>query len=319
MPLSNRIQSIIKFTITALAIAFIAWKISQFDDFGQAWELFKIQLSESPIYLLLLVLLGLPLHWLLEIIKWRLLILKCHPLSFKDASIAVISGLTMAIFTPNRIGEIVSRVFILPKNKRDQGVALSGVNTMSLLIVTQIFGLLGLALYLSQPSAKDNYILVQKEWIIGLAAVICTVLIVAYFNLNWLKKLVTLTRLDVKFPGINQAFSILSTTDKLKNLAWSAAKYLTYSLQFSFLLKFMGVNNNIFYLLSCIMAIYLILTYLPVITIGEAGVKGSITLLFLGQGAETEIAIILAAFIIWTLNLAIPAITGGLLLKKIRF
>ncbi len=319
MTLSARIQNFLKIGIAILAISFIAWKINQFENLEQTWNIFRTQLKQSNPMWLAFVLIGIPLHWIFEIIRWRRLILKTTYLTFGQAAIAVISGLTMAIFTPNRIGEIFTRVFVLPKNKRAEAVALTGINTFSLLIIIQFFGILGLAVYLNHPENGDIIPFLQKPIVPYVAMIISVILLVAYFNLNWIKYLSRILKIQSRYPGFTDVFSKLKLIDKIENLFWSAAKYMTYTLQYYFLLKYMGLDGSAGFLLPAIMAIYLIMNYLPVITIGEVGVKGSITLLMLEQGPESSIGILATALAIWILNLAIPAVIGSILLKKIRF
>ena len=52
------------------------------------------------------------LNWLVEALKWRYMISKIENISIMTAYRAVLTGITVSTFTPNRIGEYGGRVFV---------------------------------------------------------------------------------------------------------------------------------------------------------------------------------------------------------------
>lgn len=291
----------------------------QFEDLGAAWMLFKNQIGQEPSFWLVLTVAGLPLNFYIETIKWNGLIRKITPLSLAQASRAVFSGLTMAMLTPNRVGEIVSRAFVLPPDKRAEGIALSGVNSLAQMLITQTLGMAGMALiymYLPEHNPFKNTL---SLWVILISGVLCILLAFGFFNLSWLSSLLKWFRLDKKLSAITIAIQGLDLKAKWKLLALSLAKYLTFCLQFYFLIHYFGVDLNLVLGLSCIMTIFLLLNFLPVITIGEAGIRGSISLLVFGAFSDAEMGILVGSLALWILNVAFPAIIGSFLLRKIKF
>lgn len=264
-------------------------------------------------------LLGMPLNFFFEIFKWNLLIRLCYPLSFKKASRGVFSGLTMAMLTPNRIGEVFSRVFVLPPDLRQKGIAYSGVNSLSQMIIVQIFGIIGIGLLLTTTSYGNTNAHPLTPWIVTISAISGILLILVFMNLNWINWVIRLVKLNKKLPGLGQAFNSLRNRDKWMSLLFSSAKYLTFNLQFYFLLRYFGVDISPEIAFPAIMTIYLLLNFIPVIAIGEAGVRGSVTLLILGLFSNAELGILVASLGLWILNVAIPALAGGILLRKIKF
>ncbi|MEA1877437.1 MAG: lysylphosphatidylglycerol synthase domain-containing protein [Bacteroidota bacterium] len=309
----------IKLTITLLAFGFIAWKLIQFDKLPQAWELFSLQLRKSPLIWVLAALAGMPLNFFFEITKWNLLIRKIHHLSFPMASRAVFSGLTMAMLTPNRIGEIFSRVFVLPPDKRIEGIGYSGINSLAQIVIVQLCGLVGMGVLLLHLPFKDNASHPLTYWVILVSIVISIILILIFMNLNWLSRIILLTRLDKKLPGLGKAFESLSKRDKWLALGLSAAKYVTFSLQLFFLLRYFGVDVAAGIGIPSIMTIFLLLNFLPVIAIGEAGIRGSVTLLILGLFSDADLGILAASLVLWMLNVALPALAGSFLMRDIKF
>ena len=302
-----------------MAFGFIAWKLIQFDNLTQAWELFSQQLKSSPFVWMIAAFTGMLLNFFLEITKWRLLINKTYPLSFQMATRAVLSGLTMAMLTPNRIGEIFSRVFVLPQNKRTEGIGYSGINSLALMVIVQLFGLIGMGMLLLHLPYSDNTTHPLTYWVISVSIVISIFLVLLFMNLNWINKFIHFIRLDKKLPGLSLAFKSLNKRDKWLALGLSTAKYFTFSLQFYLLLRYFGVDVAIEIGLPSIMTIFLLMNFLPVIAIGEAGVRGSVTLLILGLFSDADLGILAASFVLWMLNVALPALTGSFLMRNIKF
>jgi hypothetical protein len=61
-------------------------------------------------------------NWALETIKWKYLISSVLPnIKFSESLKSVLAGVTLGVFSPNRTGEVLGRVFSLPFPKRFPG------------------------------------------------------------------------------------------------------------------------------------------------------------------------------------------------------
>lgn len=319
LQINKTIQFAAKLLIAGLALFYIIFKFVQDDNLPEAFELFKHQIQNAPAWLLIPILIGIPLNWFFEILKWKLLVEKTAPLTFKQATAGVISGLTMAMLTPNRVGEAFTRVFILPREKRPEGIAYSGINILAQAIVVQVLGIAGLLLLVFVFSIQGGSLDFISSWMYVLGAAIPIVLITALFNTRWISWILQIIRIEKKFPGISTAMASLKVSDKMKTLSLSTLKYLTHSMQFFLLLIYFGLDWDYLPLFAAIMTFYLFLNLIPVIAIGEPGVRGSVALLILSQNSSNDLGILSAALLLWVINIAIPAIIGSILLKKIRF
>lgn len=319
MPLSKPIQNLIKIGIALLAVGFIIWKILRFDNLPEAFSLFVNQTRTAPIWLLAPVVIGLPLTWYTEILKWKLLIDKACPLPFREAATGVLTGLSMSLLTPNRVGELFTRVFVLPRDKRPEGIALSGINGLAQLSVILTFGLLGLWIYVHRSETGTSELPFLSTGLLVAAIALSGVFILAFFYTPWISWLLRLLRLEHRYPGIRQAIRSLSLAEKTRTWFLSLLKYTIHSAQFLFLLNYFGMQADPVYILSGILTIYLLLNFIPVISIGEAGVRGSVTLLIIGQNSPEDLGILAAALTLWILNIGIPALIGSYLMKKIKF
>ncbi len=225
----------------------------------------------------------------------------------------------MAMLTPNRIGEIFSRVFVLPKNKRAEGIGYSGINSLAQMLIAQLMGLVGMGVLLIYLPHINNSNHPLTYWVISASIIISILLILIFMNLNWINRIIRMIRLEKKFPGLSRAFESLNSHDKWLALTLSTAKYITYTLQFFFLLRYFGVEISAGIAMPAIMTIFLLLNFLPVIAIGEAGIRGSVTLLVLGIFSDAELGILVASLALWILNVALPALAGSLLMRNVKF
>ena len=95
---------------------FIANQLFLKNDFKEQLNFFLLNFKSENFYLFLLALLLMPINWLLETVKWRLLIKSKEP--FIHLLKSVIAGVTLGFVTPGRAGEFVGRVmFVAEKNK----------------------------------------------------------------------------------------------------------------------------------------------------------------------------------------------------------
>ena len=79
--------------------------------------IFKIPLNQWFVLLLLMI-----SNFLIESIKWRLVVSSNNSISILKAVKGVLVGQTFAFFTPNRIGEYAGRTLYLEEGKKLMGV-----------------------------------------------------------------------------------------------------------------------------------------------------------------------------------------------------
>ena len=80
--------------------------------------IFKIPLNQWFVLLLLMI-----SNFLIESIKWRLVVSSNNSISILKAVKGVLVGQTFAFFTPNRIGEYAGRTLYLEEGKKLMGVS----------------------------------------------------------------------------------------------------------------------------------------------------------------------------------------------------
>ena len=149
---------LLKITIVVFALYFLYQQLTS----KKAIEGFDIAFIKQTILenqsLVVLVFLMMFFNWLVEAIKWKFLIAKIEKVSMLTSLRAVFSGITVSVFTPNRIGEYGGRVFCLEKADRMQGVLITVLGSMAQLLTTIFFGSMGI-LFLNNyiPELQELY------------------------------------------------------------------------------------------------------------------------------------------------------------------
>jgi hypothetical protein len=95
-------------------------------------------------------------------------------------------------------------------------------------------------------------------------------------------------------------------------------RYLIFSAQFILLL--LGLNElSIIEAFARINLIYLFSTLIPTLALAELGLRESLSLVFLENMGLSDVEIFSAAFLLWVINLMLPAFYGHFtLLQKPR-
>ncbi|WP_410492557.1 lysylphosphatidylglycerol synthase transmembrane domain-containing protein [Chitinophaga sp. YR573] len=272
---------------------------------------------------LAVVLIGMLLNWGLEARKWQMLVQPLQKISFLRAFSAVLSGVSFSINTPNRIGEYGGRVLYLKNNRSKlKAIAATMVGSLSQLIVTIIFGLIGLMYYISKFAlVKGDSHFAPGFWekiLLGVLTVICVLIILLYFRLQ------IIVAIFEKIPFLRKARVFIqiivrySAGDLERLLLLSACRYMVFSAQYLILLDSLGVEMHWWqgFLMNAV--IYLVMAIVPTIAIAELGLRGKVSLYFMGLLSANSPAIIAATVGIWCINLLLPAILGSVLLLGIK-
>ncbi len=306
---------VISIILILLSYGFIIYKIANFKELD---ELTFPSYFNSSIDLLifLIVVLLMILNWGIETIKWKILIDKIQLFSFADAIKAVFAGVTIGIFTPNRVGEIGGRILFLDKGKRTFGVLATGIGSFAQFITTITTGIFGFVLFLLLfPDNNTINSIFNKISAIGLLLVLL-ILIWIYFNIKIIKPIL------LKIPFFKtrtDQLEYLSETkfiSLLKVLLLSFARYFVFITQFFLLLIFFDIHLTLIQAYISISLIYLFATLVPTTTLIELGIRGSLAIFFIGMFSDNILGIILSTTFLWFINLAIPSIIGSVFFVK---
>lgn len=286
--------------------------------------------STSQLVMLILAILLMPFNLLLEAKKWHLLISPIEKVKLNQSFTAVLTGISVSMFLPNRVGDYLGRVFILQKGSHIKGVLVTIIGSLAQVITTAVIGCIAVLFYLPIFYGVESSL---HAWLfIGFVfaiLIMLTGILVLYFNVGLLNLVIaTLFRKQKEqLMRYAEVFSYYSRLQLLRVLLLSVGRYFVFSFQFILLLWFFEIPLSYLtaFLLAAIM--YLLITLIPTIALTELGVRGSVSVYlfgtwltkFGGYSATTEINVFLASTAVWFINLAIPALLGVLFVYRLKF
>ena len=273
-------------------------------------------------FIILIVLIMMFLNWILEALKWQFLINKIESISLLKSVRAVFSGITVSAFTPNRIGEYGGRVFCLDTADRIQAVLITVIGSMAQLLTTVLFGFVGILFlpkYLPEFSELLSSINLSFSVLALLILLINSLLVFLFLNTHVLSKVLSKIKFLSRFEKYTTVFSFYTTTELAKVLLFSVARYIIFTAQFFILLLVFGVEISYSDSIVLIMTMLFVISIIPTIAITEIGVRGSVAIFLFGLISFNKIGIISATFVLWIINLLLPALIGTLFIFSLKF
>ncbi len=322
---------LIRIIIVVATYTFLYFQIFQKRNLSEFYDNF-IELINKPdfIYGIVLVFILMFVNWGLETWKWKLLISKIERVKFFRAYEAVLTGISVSAFLPNRIGDYFGRVFILKRANHIEGILVTIVGSISQLITTLILGSVALLIFLPQHVKESMYF---NDYVfsglIAFIAIAIFFLLLFYFNISILSNfLLRFTRKNwTNLRHHLQAFSYFNPKELLKILLLSTLRYFVFTLQFHLLLVLFGIQIPLFDSIILITVFFFILTAIPTIALAEIGVRGSVSLFVFGLYFSTmgygtgwfEMGVFSASSALWLINIVIPAIAGTIFVFNLKF
>ncbi|MDC0249478.1 flippase-like domain-containing protein [Flavobacteriales bacterium] len=322
MKSKKTIGFLIKIGIVAFALFFLYQQLtskSSSDEFNINYILLQLEQNYLVIGLVIFMMF---LNWFLESLKWRFLISKIEKLTIRCSVRAVFSGITVSAFTPNRVGEYAGRVFCLQKADRIQGVLITVIGSMAQLITTIVFGLIGILLL---PNLMPDFEALLSEIIFAypimlFIIILLNVLLVTLFlNASVFSVVLSKIKFLRNFTKYNEVFSFYKSSELLEVLLYSVARYIVFTTQFFILLQVFLVNVSYIDAIILITTMLFVVSVIPTIAITEIGVRGSVALFLFGLVSVNTAGILSATFVMWIINLLLPALIGTMFIFTLKF
>lgn len=316
MELKKRLLQITKTLVAIGSIIFIVHKLYNETQENQLSLVFD-QLQVIHIWILLLVIILSFFNWATEALKWRFLIKRIQNLSFLQSFKAVLAGITIAIFTPNRVGEFGGRILALEDENKVAGIFATLLGGYAQLLITLILGLISLPIYLNKfPNQLELDI--DPTIIFSLCFIVISLCLAIYLKIKFFAQYFERLIKNEKKKHFIAFMKDYRPNELFKILNFSFLRYVIFSLQFFLLLQFFGIDIAYFESIVCISLIYFIMTLIPVVSLFEFGVRGSVAVLVLGVYSPFSAGIIAASVVLWIINLAIPSLIGAVQLYKFK-
>lgn len=302
-------------TAIKVAIAgFLGWAIYRQvfarKDVAELWSALLSHFQYPNLLYLVLVVLLAPVNIAFEAKKFQQLIRQFAPLGFWKTFKSVLAGTTIAIFTPNRVGEYGGRVLFVKSQDNWKTVIATMVGSLAQLLVLLSLGLIGTAIFTSQMLAPEPIFI---GLLVSLGGLLVGLLVFGFFNIDLVIPLVK------RIPGIYRLQKFFKHLLVLKNyrrkelkraLFFALLRYLTYSLQYYFLLKFYAIPAPFGIALMGIATIFFVQASIPLPPLMGLLARGEIALFIWGLFSPNEVDILAATFSLFVINIAVPALLG---------
>jgi hypothetical protein len=259
-------------------------------------------------------------NWGIEARKWQLLMRPLQRLSFFRAFKSVLSGVTLSLNMPNRIGEYAGRMLFVQEEYRIHTISLSIAGSVAQLIITVLMGCLGLAYLLVQGGEKVLSMELSVFWLRIFFYGSCfgvTVLLLFFFRLGWLIRLIEKLPYSDRFARYINVLETFDAKILLRLLSLSLFRYLVFVMQYIFMLQLMEVEQSVWTGFWLVAVMFWILAIIPSFAIADLGIRGTVARTLFSYSANT-IGILAVTFGIWFVNLFLPAFIGSLLILGIK-
>lgn len=302
-------QWIVKLVFGLALLVFILWKIAS----SEAWnELGGLKFTPVSYLFLFIAIMLMPFNWILETIKWKTLMKSTQQLSWKVALLSVLAGISTGLMTPNRIGNFIGRTVYVDSSLKRKAIFVTLQSNLSQFLATLMFGLLGLSL-LGQKMSAIHPIAADI-----LAAFVFLTAFYAYVRPSIAMRLVPRKWIGAKNLEAVDHIDKLPMRIKLNALMISLLRYAVFLLQFFLLLLFFDDSLDVLLITSGISVVYLITTLIPSFLFGKLFVREASALFVLTEMGVQSSAVLIAVFILWLINLAVPALAGSIILIRTK-
>jgi hypothetical protein len=261
-------------------------------------------------------------NWGLEARKWQLLMKQLEPTKYFLAFKAVLSGVTLSLNMPNRIGEYGGRILYAKEGNRIKAISLSIAGSMSQLIITLLMGCVGLLFLINTQQFNVNSIMgLSFFWIkifLFLTAGAAFILLFIYFRISWLIKIIERIPAFVKYASYISVLENFHAKVLLRLLSLSLVRFMVFVIQYILLLQVLDVEINLVQGFCVISILFLVLAIIPSFAIADLGIRGKFSVELLTLYSANTVGIIGTTFGIWFINLFIPAIAGSILILSTK-
>lgn len=308
-------------SLKMVIILFMAWilyvQVFEKNDLSKLISQFYESLNQKDSWVLLSISICLmPINWLLESKKWKLLVNNFQQFNIKQATYSILAGVSVAIMTPGRIGEYGGRLVGITKTNQPKAILANLISSLSQNIINVGIGMVGALIFMQKFMPMHQNIFLSLMFI---SAMVITVMLLIYFRIdllhgilaylpdwNWIQKI----RSSVS------SFQEMDSKSLFSILGISMLRYITYLTQYVLLLFFFGVTDDIVASILGVMTIFFLQSNLPLPPALSVLARGEMAIFLWSVFTSNILGIIAASFLLWIINLVIPAILGTIIISQ---
>jgi hypothetical protein len=284
------------------------WLTGRFDQI-------ELRLTSRNLPLLFLCIGLSPINWLLETEKWRLLLSPIENLDFKKTSVSILSGITLGILTPGRIGEYGGRLMNVSAKNRPQAAFAHFIGSLAQNINIVFIGGLCAYGYFTKVYTINGYLTAS---ILGFALMVTIALGLLYYRNDWISRIIFSNTFIVKIIGEITPIAYTKTILD-KALFLSSTRHFIYMSQYVILLLLFDVKAELLQAYSAVGVIYLLQSSIVLPPALGLVVRSELAIIILKIFEENYTKLLSVPLILWTINLLVPAILGMFYIMKIKY
>jgi hypothetical protein len=275
----------------------------------------SVSLSFGWVYFISVLVL-MPVNWLLESIKWDTLVSKFQSFGIKKSIFSVLSGVSMAIMTPGRIGEYGGRLVGIQSQNRPKAILANLISSLSQNIINLGLGLV-MALWFF-----NTYIEIQQSVFLSMvfaSTLIICLLLLAFFRIDLLDGLLAYLpkyKWVIKIKDSVSSFSTLDNQTLFYILGLSFIRYSVYLSQYVLLIFFFGVTDQLVPAILGVSTLFFLQSNLPLPPALSVLARGEMAIFLWSVFSSNVLGIVAATFSLWIINLVIPAVFGGIIISQ---
>ena len=288
-----------KLIILGITFAYIYTKVSHFNTQAFSNLLDAIQNNKVP-YLFLFAGLAV-LNWLLEIGKWKMIISPVKKISFIEASKQSLAALTVSLATPNRIGDYGAKAYYYPSEKRRQVVLLNFLGNSAQMVVTIIFGSIGLFIIMMDHDLSFSALKIISIVLLGMGLL----------GAGYIFKEKELLVKGLSITNVIKYVQRLPFRIKRDVLFFSVLRYLCFSYLFLQLIWLFGSDITFSEGYPLVISMYLLVSLIPTIFIFDVIVRGGVAIWLFSLVNVPELTVLSTVIAMWLLNFVIPSLIGS--------
>ena len=299
----------VKGIVLGLMLYFIHLKISQGQLTPVTVTLFAQGLWERhPWYLLLFPGLLVFLNWGLEGKKWQLLAGPVIYLTLRQATRAVLTGLSLGFITPRSLGDYAGRLLEADSSQRSRLVGAVLLNRVSQSVCTYFFGLLGFAYLLLTTSFGH-----QLPWPLVYALLVAGLsgsLLLLGGGRRWLLEQGR-RRFSHRYLQFVEVIGEYRKKDIYRLVMFAGLRYTVFTLQFVWILRLAGVPLPLPALFGGVAVVFVLKSVIPAFNfLSDLGVREFSALWVFAAFAVPESPVLLGSLLLWCLNILLPTLAG---------
>lgn len=294
----------------AAAVAIVGYLVYIIEP-ERLWEAAR---SANPLWIVAAAAL-IPVNLGLEGLVWRVLVRRAVPdVPLRSAFSSLLCGYAFGIVTPGRVGELAGRAFYLHHPDKWELGTVVFVQRLVDMVMAAAAGAAAVLAFLQWQSPEP----VAPWWgFFAFATGTAVSLGAASLLPGWTHR--ALHRVLPERASRRTAFlEKLSPKDRTLFMSLSALRYVVYTTQFVVLLLAFAPDPSIPTLYTGVALTFLAKFIIPPIAFLDVGIRESAAVFFLGQLGVAQAAAFNAAFLVFCLNILVPALAGVPFVLRMR-